>query len=486
MAESVALSSLREGDRVVVGGDRQVIVDAALAAAFAPGDRLIVAGTDVLHIPAADADMAAVAVGAAVGAVTPLARCSGASITAFFEDFARRLEDPSIVALLRAANERDAADAAARGRSTTRLVLDDAMLAAMVEGLRMWRDTPDLRDVEVARVDHDGWHVAARQAPLGAVGFVFEGRPNVFADAAGVVRSGNTAVLRIGSDALGTATAIVEHAVAPALSAAGLPTDAMVLVGSRAHAAGWAMFADDRLALAVARGSGAAVAQLGAVARAVGTPVSLHGTGGAWVIAADDADEERLAATIENSLDRKVCNTVNTVCVPTSRADDLVGVVMDAVAAAGRRRGVGARVHVTAAAAAHLDTSPDGLDIVTIADEELGHEWEWENVPECTVAVVADVDDAVERFNRWSPHFVCSVITTSDEVVEQVYATVDAPFVGDGFTRWVDGQYALGEPELGLSNWEGGRLLGRGGVLSGASVHTVRLLARFNDVSIRR
>jgi hypothetical protein len=183
MAESVALSSLREGDRVVVGGDRQVIVDAALAAAFAPGDRLIVAGTDVLHIPAADADVAAVAVGAAVGAVTPLARCSGASITAFFEDFARRLEDPSIVALLRAANERDVADAAARGRSTTRLVLDDAMLAAMVEGLRMWRDTPDLRDVEVARVDHDGWHVAARQAPLGAVGFVFEGRPNVFADA---------------------------------------------------------------------------------------------------------------------------------------------------------------------------------------------------------------------------------------------------------------------------------------------------------------
>ncbi len=51
---------------------------------------------------------------------------------------------------------------------------------------------------------------------------------------------------------------------------------------------------------------------------------------------------------------------------------------------------------------------------------------------------------------------------------------MDAPFVGDGFTRWVDGQYALDRPELGLSNWEEGRLFARGGVLSGDSVYTVR------------
>ena len=44
---------------------------------------------------------------------------------------------------------------------------------------------------------------------------------------------------------------------------------------------------------------------------------------------------------------------------------------------------------------------------------------------------------------------------------------INAPFVGNGFTRWVDGQYALNRPELGLSNWQYGRLFGRGGVLSG-------------------
>ncbi len=57
----------------------------------------------------------------------------------------------------------------------------------------------------VDRIDHDSWSVEARRAPLGVVGFVFEGRPNVFADACGVVRTGNTVVFRIGSDALGTA-----------------------------------------------------------------------------------------------------------------------------------------------------------------------------------------------------------------------------------------------------------------------------------------
>jgi glutamate-5-semialdehyde dehydrogenase len=69
---------------------------------------------------------------------------------------------------------------------------------------------------------------------------------------------------------------------------------------------------------------------------------------------------------------------------------------------------------------------------------------------------------------------------------EQFFAAVDAPFVGDGFTRWVDGQYALDTPELGLSNWQYGRLLGRGGVLSGDSIHTIRHRATIDDPSLRR
>ena len=58
--------------------------------------------------------------------------------------------------------------------------------------------------------------------------------------------------------------------------------------------------------------------------------------------------------------------------------------------------------------------------------------------------------------------------------------------MGDGFTRWVDAQYALNRPELGLSNWQNGRLFARGGVLAGDGVFTVRVLVRQSDPSLDR
>ena len=66
------------------------------------------------------------------------------------------------------------------------------------------------------------------------------------------------------------------------------------------------------------------------------------------------------------------------------------------------------------------------------------------------------------------------------------YDTIDAPFVGNGFTRWVDGQFAFRQPELGLSNWQSGRLFARGGVLSGDSVFTVRTVATVRDHGLHR
>ena len=104
------------------------------------------------------------------------------------------------------------------------------------------------------------------------------------------------------------------------------------LVDAASHAAGWAMFADPRLGLAVARGSGPAVAQLGAVARQAGTPVSLHGTGGAWIVASEHASVDPFTAAVGASLDRKVCNTLNTCCIVRSRAADLVPAFLDVMA----------------------------------------------------------------------------------------------------------------------------------------------------------
>jgi glutamate-5-semialdehyde dehydrogenase len=121
-----------------------------------------------------------------------------------------------------------------------------------------------------------------------------------------------------------------------------------------------------------------------------------------------------------------------------------------------------------------------------IAEDRIGEEWEWEDSPEVTLAVVDDVDQAVEWFNRHSPRFVASLVSADPEQHARFFATIDAPFVGNGFTRWVDGQYALDKPELGLSNWEHGRLFGRGGILSGDSVFTIRARARQTDPDLGR
>ena len=472
------------------GGNRVAVVSDALAEAFQTGDRLIVIDRtgDLLRLPAATHAIVQQAVGRAHAAFQRMGEVSDGQVSRFFEAFASRLEDEAAWALIAAANAEDVASARSRGRSTTRLLADEAMRRGMIAGLRAWRDAPAARGQVVETVRHQGWSIEQRVAPLGVVGFVFEGRPNVFADAAGVLRTGNTVVFRIGSDALGSARAIVAAALDPALAEAGLPEGAAALVDSPEHAAGWALFSDPRLALAVARGSGRAVAQLGAVARQNGVPASLHGTGGAWIVADASADADRFAAAVFHSLDRKVCNTLNVCCISRARAHDLVPRFLDALWKAGERRGHGCRLHVAEGDESVLPSAwregrvrvrraegdRDEPLVGSLPVDQLGREWEWEETPEVSLKLVDDASEAIALFNRYSPRLAASLIAEDAALQARFYELVDAPFVGDGFTRWVDGQYALGRPELGLSNWENGRLLARSGVLSGDSVFTVR------------
>jgi glutamate-5-semialdehyde dehydrogenase len=306
---TAALERLTPGMPIPYGGDRLAFVSEELAAAFAPGDQLIIlqVSGDLLHVPAAVHVGVQAAMDQARAAFADLNRSSDEAISGFFAAFADRLADEVIWAEIRRANEADVARARNRGASVTRLTATSAMRADMIAGLAAWRDAPAGRGRVAERVDHEGWSVDMVTAPLGVIGFVFEGRPNVLADAAGVLRGGNSVVFRIGSDALGTAQAMMRLALRPALAAAGLPAGAAVLIESAEHAAGWALFAHNGLSLAVARGSGRAVAQLGAVARQAGTPVSLHGTGGAWLLADASAEAARFHDAVRHSLDRQAC-----------------------------------------------------------------------------------------------------------------------------------------------------------------------------------
>ena len=497
-----ALETLTPGMPVVFGGDKLAFVSAELATAFAAGDRLLVMqdSGELLHVPLSVGAVAGDAVGRAAAAFDDLANVSDDQITDFFERFAATLEDETAWAAIQGANAADVAAASAKGRSTTRLKVSDALRRDMAAGLRVWRDTTGGRGRVVEAVAHDGWSVEQVTAPLGVVGFVFEGRPNVFADAAGVIRGGNAVVFRIGADALGTAQAIAAHALIPALERSGLPLDAAVLVESPAHAAGWALFADPRLALAVARGSGPAVAMLGAIARQTGTPVSLHGAGGAWLIADATADATRFAAAVLHSLDRKVCNTLNVCCIVESRAAELTPMFLEALQQAGTQCGRGVKLHVVAGGEARVpadwraarttvrraDGDHDEALVEIIAEADLAREWEWEDTPEVSLVIVADLAEATALFNRHSPQFVVSLIADDAAAHEALFAGANAAFVGNGFTRWVDGQYALNRPELGLSNWQNGRLFARGAVLSGDGVFTVRTRMRQSDMEVKR
>jgi glutamate-5-semialdehyde dehydrogenase len=495
------LTYLEAGMKVLFGGNQVSEITPELADAFEPGDHLIVVQSsgDLLHVPASVHATALAAVDAAAQAFGQMGAVADQQITAFYAEFAARLADDAVFAPIAAANEADVATARSRGRSTTRLVLSPKMRQDMVAGLGIWEKARSTRDQIMESVEHDGWQVDLVRAGLGIVGFIFEGRPNVFADATGVLRSGNAVVFRIGSDALETARAIVEHALDPAVTAAGLPPGIVSLVNSPSRAAGWALFSDPRLSLAVARGSGAAVAQLGAVARQAGVPVSLHGTGGAWIVAGESADAAKFAAAVANSLDRKVCNTLNTCCIVESRAEDLVPVFLEAIDRAGKALGVVSKLHVTNNLADRIpedwyETAAIGRaegDVVEprterIGDDRLGEEWEWEESPEVTLTLVPDQATAARLFNEQSPRFGASLVSDSDAEQGAFWAAVDAPFVGNGFTRWIDGQYALSRPELGLSNWQGGRLFGRAGVLSGDSVYTVRTRATQSDPDLKR
>lgn len=446
-------------NNIVLVGDQLVSVPS-----LGPGDRAIAIPelSEVVVVPKAAAAIAREAVARAGEAFTALGRVSDAAIRSFFLAFAARLSDPTSVAKIRAANELDVASARERGRAVGRLALSDSMLAAMVDGLKVWANTRSRVGELIEERQGDGFRIERRRAPLGVVAFVFEGRPNVFADAAGVLTNRNAAVFRIGGDALGTALAIEEHALAPALASAGLPEAALALVRSKEHAAAHALFSERAVRLAVARGSGRTVALLGAIARQHGIAASLHGTGGAWMYVEPSASPDAVQNAVFFSLDRKVCNTLN-VLVLDRAAVATLGPAVERAFQARKARVFACR------GSEGVVTSERSLEA-----NELSHEWEWEQRPEVSFVLADGFDEAVALINRYSPHFVASILSQRAEALEQFYDAVEAPYVSNGFTRWVDGQWAWQRPELGLTNWEQGRLLGRSGFLSGDDLTSVR------------
>ena len=456
--------------------------------AFRPGDRLIVdptAGALLHDSRRSSTSSLPAAVDAAIDAFAELARCDDDQITAFFDAFADRLADDVSFAPIAAANAADVDRAQARGRSTTRLVLSDAMRADMIAGLRGWATMAEGRDSLVdrstttaGRSKHDVRRSASSGSCSRAAPTCSPTPPAWCAPATPSCSASD----RTRSARPGRSSSTRSH---PALDIAGLPRGhgrprrrrpRTRPAGRCSPTAGWRSpwRADP----------GPAVAQLGAVARQAGVPVSLHGTGGAWVVAAADADADAVRGCraalarpqgvqhAQRVLHRRATRRRAGAGVPRRGHRCCVGTRgrwPDPRHARGA--GIVPRGHADRRSSVlRADGPHDEPFVSSIALDRLGHEWEWEGSPEVSAARRRQRRRRGRALQPGQPTLRRIAHQRVAAAHDDFFATVDAPFVGDGFTRWVDGQYALDAPELGLSNWEGGRLLGRGGILSGDSV----------------
>ena len=162
------LDSLVEGQRIPFGGNRWSAVPAKLAQEFRAGDSLVVVqdSGDLLHIPASVAGIANTAVTNAQLAFAQLAAIEANQISKFFDSFATNLENEEIFHQIKIANDIDVESATQRGRSITRLQINDKMRLDMVAALHMWRDLPDSTSGRTETVSHDSWSVEVHKAPL--------------------------------------------------------------------------------------------------------------------------------------------------------------------------------------------------------------------------------------------------------------------------------------------------------------------------------
>ena len=169
------LESLTPGMQIPYGGNKIATVSNDLANSFQSGDRLIVIQTtgDLLHVPSKVWDISSATVERAHTAFLEMGSVSDSSISEFFKLFADFLADEERFSLMKNSNDEDVSVAKLKGKSTTRLILNNKMREDMIAGLRLWEKTPSQRGKAKEQITHDGWSVQLMTAGLGVVGFNF-------------------------------------------------------------------------------------------------------------------------------------------------------------------------------------------------------------------------------------------------------------------------------------------------------------------------
>jgi len=329
-----------------------------------------------------------------------------------------------------------------RGRDTgmddaliDRLTLDDGRLQAMADGLRglAGLDDPVGQTVRGWRLP-SGVKVEQVRVPFGVIGMIYEARPNVTADAAGIcLKSGNAALLRGSSSALESNRAITS-ALRTGLETSGLPADAVQLVEGGHEVTDEMMRARGLVDLLIPRG-GASLIQ--SVVKGAQVPVIETGVGNCHLFIDESADIDMALRIALNAKTQRpsVCNALETLLVHRAVADTVVPQVADAMTEAG------VKLHGDSAACA-IDTR------ITPADG-----WDDEFLSlDLRVAVVSDVTAAIAFIGAHGSGHSETIVTNDVTNQRRFTSSVDAACVlVNTSSRFVDGgEFGFGA-EIGIS-----------------------------------
>ena len=318
-----------------------------------------------------------------------------------------------------------------------RLRLDEDRVRGMADGLRNVAGLPDpVGEVVRGSTLANGLELRQVRVPFGVVGIIYEARPNVTADAAGLcLKSGNAVLLRGSSSAAGSNAEIV-RVLREAVASTGLPADAVQVVPGEGHEpAKTLMRARGLVDVLIPRGGAGLIRS---VVEESTVPVIETGVGNCHVYVDRDADLDRALAIVLNAKVQRpsVCNAAESLLVHADVADEFVPRVVRALQDAG----------VTV----HGDERFAAVDGVVPATDE---DWDREYLSlDIAAAVVPDLDTALAHIRAHSSGHSEAIVTDSQQAAHRFTAEVDAAAVlVNASTRFTDGgEFGFGA-EIGIS-----------------------------------
>jgi glutamate-5-semialdehyde dehydrogenase len=339
------------------------------------------------------------------------------------------------------ANEADLARAREAGTPDAmidRLGLSEERVAAIAGAVRQVAALPDPVGENVrGGTLPNGLELRQVRVPLGVVGIIYEGRPNVTVDAAALtLKSGNAVLLRGSSSAYESNTALVT-VMRDALRRTGLPADAVQLVpGTSRDSVKHLMRARGLVDVLIPRGGASLI---NSVVEGSTVPVIETGVGNCSVYVDAAADLDMAVDILVNAKTQRpsVCNAAETLLVHAAVADAFVPRALKAL---GDR---GVTVHGDARIRSY------GPDVVPATDEDFGTEYLSLDI---SAAVVDSLEDAVTHIRRYGSGHTEAIVTTSQSAARRFVALVDsAAVVVNASTRFTDGEEFGFGAEIGIS-----------------------------------